>query len=187
MFGGQGSFITGHIGIAQSTLPCLQAHALQESSFHDSPSCLGQKRTFKPEQDIGGPMGSVCSNSLASTACDFDLARQKIADHASERFLCRACVDTRLANFSIVNARGFALLDDRALRATATGCLVLPGTLQHRAGLLCARDRRIGAGAVCAVIRVELFSRGVQHGADHARAFRRRQESSATCITKSVV
>lgn len=88
---------------------------------------------------------------------------------ASERV-----VDTRLANFSVVNTRGLALLDEWTLRAAATGCLVLFGTLQHRAGLPRARDRRIGAGAVCAVIRVELFSRVVQRRADHAYAFRRR-------------
>lgn len=33
--------------MAHRTLPCMQAHALQESSFQVSPSCLGQKRTFK--------------------------------------------------------------------------------------------------------------------------------------------
>lgn len=44
-FGGQGRFNGGHIGIAHRTLPCMQAHALQESSFQVSPSCLAQKRS----------------------------------------------------------------------------------------------------------------------------------------------
>lgn len=90
--------------------------------------------------------------------------------------------DTRLVSSSAVRARGPALLHERALRATAARYLQLPGTLQHRAGLLDARDRRIGAGAARAVIQVELLARVVQSRAEHARALRRREESSAACV-----
>ena len=45
-FGGHGLFRSGHIVIAQRTLPCMHAHALQGSSFQDSPSCLGEIKTF---------------------------------------------------------------------------------------------------------------------------------------------
>lgn len=61
---------------------------------------------------------------------------------------------------------------------------MLPGTLQHRAGILGARNRRIGAGAASALIQEELLARIVHGRAEHACAFRRHEEFSAACATK---
>lgn len=92
--------------------------------------------------------------------------------------------DTRLVSSSAVRARSLALLYERAVRATLTGYigLMLAGTFQHRAGLLDARDRRIGAGAARAVIHVKLAARFVQMRTEHARTFRRRHVFCGACV-----
>ena len=139
----------------------MQAHALHESSFQLSPSCLGQNSTFnkRSNDDRGG---------------------------GERRKGRRIGGNTRPVGFAGVGARRSNLLDLGALGAATTrqSDLMLGRAVVHRASLSNARDGGVGAAAPRALVQVELHPGVVDAGAEHARALWRRQVPSAACVRR---
>ena len=139
------------MGIAHRTLPCMQAHALHESSFQLSPSCLGQNSTFNKRTFERRPDGS----------------------EGDTRPVSFAGVRARRSNLLDLGTLGTA--------TTRQGDLMLGRAVVHRASLADARDGGIGAAATRALVQVELHPGVVDAGSQHARALRRRQVPTAAC------